>query len=219
VDKKIMMRLRLRIYLTFILSFFLTSCGIFYKPIPQKAWEDEMEGFASWYGKEYHGRKTSSGEVYDMYALTAAHRTLPLGSEVKVTNLENGKEVKVRINDRGPFVEDRIIDLSYNSAKAIEMVNKGVAKVRLSLINQQSSALNTGYLIQAGSFLMFDNALQLKGELEEVCPQVFIETFETNEGKYHRVRIGPFKDKELAMNVISKIKMMKNIHPYLIRAD
>jgi len=177
-----------------------------------------MEGFASWYGEEYHGRKTSSGEIYDMYALTAAHKTLPFGSEVKVTNLENGKAVNVRINDRGPFVEDRIIDLSYNSAKAIDMLNKGIAKVSLSLIKQAPSDVNAGYLLQVGSFLKIENASQLQNDIKGMCSQVFVETWENNEGKFYRVRIGPFKDKDSALALISKLKE-KNIHPYLIRAD
>jgi rare lipoprotein A len=208
--------LRIILFLIIIPSFI--SCGIFYKRIPQKVWEDEMEGFASWYGKEYHGRKTSSGEVYDMYALTAAHRTLPLGSEVRVTNLENGKEVNVRINDRGPFIEDRIIDLSYSSAKEIGMINKGIAKVRISLLKQPTFSDTTGYLLQAGSFVMYQNALQLKSDLEKICSPVFIEPYENNEGKYHRVRVGPFRDRDSALDAISKLKK-KNIHPYLIRAD
>lgn len=210
----------LRLSLLLSLTILLSSCGMFYKRIPQIAWEDELEGLASWYGKEYHGRKTSSGEVYDMYALTAAHRTLPLGSEVKVTNLENGKEVNVRINDRGPFIEGRVIDLSYSSAKNIGMINQGVARVHLSILNLPYSTANEGYLLQAGSFLMLQNALQLKEELEETCSpaQVEIETYETNEGKYHRVRIGPMKDKDLAMALTAKLRK-KNINPYLISAD
>jgi rare lipoprotein A len=208
--------LRFCFLLIFIPSFI--SCSIFYKRIPQVAWENEMEGYASWYGKEYHGRKTSSGEIYDMYAFTAAHRTLPLGSEIRVTNLENGKEVDVRINDRGPFVDGRIIDLSYNSAKRIDMVNAGVAKVRLSFLKQPAAAVTSGYIIQAGSFLLYENALRLKGDLEKMCSPVYIETFETNTGKYHRVRIGPVKDKDSGLEIISKLKK-RNIHSYLIGAD
>lgn len=96
-----------------------------------RPWEAELEGDASWYGREFHGHLTASGEVYDMYGMTAAHRTLPLGTEVEVENLETGQRVRVRINDRGPFVAGRVIDLSRKAGKALGIREKGVAKVRL----------------------------------------------------------------------------------------
>ncbi|MGQ0793473.1 MAG: septal ring lytic transglycosylase RlpA family protein [Deltaproteobacteria bacterium] len=92
-------------------------------------------GVASWYGTELHGRKTASGEIFDMHELTAAHRDLPFGTEVKVTNLRNGKETVVTINDRGPFSAGRIIDLSYAAAKSIGIVLRGVAKVRIQVVS------------------------------------------------------------------------------------
>lgn len=96
-----------------------------------------QEGMASWYGKKFHGRKTASGERFNMYDLTAAHRTLPFGTRVKVTNLENNQSVVVRINDRGPFAEGRIIDLSYAAARKIGMIEKGVARVRIKVVNNK----------------------------------------------------------------------------------
>nr|WP_019625645.1 septal ring lytic transglycosylase RlpA family protein [Thioalkalivibrio sp. ALJT] len=94
----------------------------------------EEEGVASWYGTRFHGRRTSSGETYDMYAMTAAHKSLPLPSYVRVTNLENGKQVVVRVNDRGPFVDGRIIDLSYAAAHRIDMTDVGVARVHIRAV-------------------------------------------------------------------------------------
>jgi rare lipoprotein A len=91
-------------------------------------------GLASYYGAEAHGGPTASGETFNMYGMTAAHKTLPLGVEVKVTNLENGKSVVVRINDRGPFIEGRIIDLSYAAAKKIDMLDEGVVQVKLEVL-------------------------------------------------------------------------------------
>lgn len=91
----------------------------------------EEEGIASWYGEEFHGRSTSSGEPYDMYAMTAAHRTLPLPSYVEITNLENGRKVVVRVNDRGPFHENRLIDVSYAAAHRLGMLETGTARVRI----------------------------------------------------------------------------------------
>ncbi len=91
----------------------------------------EAEGMASWYGEEFQGRRTSSGEPYDMYAMTAAHRTLPIPTYVEVTNLENGRTAVVRVNDRGPFHADRIIDLSYAAARKLGIVGPGTAHVRV----------------------------------------------------------------------------------------
>jgi rare lipoprotein A len=94
-----------------------------------------MEGVASWYGEEFNGRLTASGEVYDMYAYTAAHRTLPLGTLVRVTNEENGKTVEVKVNDRGPFKKDRIIDLSKSACESLDMMKNGTARVKLDVIS------------------------------------------------------------------------------------
>lgn len=102
---------------------------------PAEALPGSVEyGYASWYGNPYHGRKTSSGEVYDMYLFTAAHRTLPLGTEVEVTNLENSQKVLVRINDRGPFIDGRVIDLSLSAARAVSMVGPGTALVQVKVL-------------------------------------------------------------------------------------
>lgn len=95
---------------------------------------DVQVGIASWYGEDYHGRRTANGEIYDMYALTAAHRHLDFDTRVRVTNLENGRTVEVRINDRGPFKRRRIIDLSYAAASKLDMVEAGVQKVRLQVV-------------------------------------------------------------------------------------
>lgn len=98
------------------------------------AWKDEMEGIASWYGEEFNGRLTASGEVYDMYKMTAAHKTLPLGTMVRVTNEDNGKTIEVKINDRGPYVKGRIIDLSKTAGRAIGMREAGTARVKLEVV-------------------------------------------------------------------------------------
>jgi len=117
------------------LLFFLMSpaCGAKRGAPPQK--NKAEVGMASWYGKKFHGKKTASGERFNMYAMTAAHKTLPFNSRVRVTNLENNKSVKVRINDRGPWTKGRTIDLSYAAAKKIDMIEKGVVKVRVEVIS------------------------------------------------------------------------------------
>ncbi len=98
-----------------------------------------MEGLASWYGQDFNGRLTSSGEVFDMYDMTAAHKTLPLQTVVRVHNLDNGKSVEVRINDRGPYVAGRIIDLSRKAARALGMRDVGTARVRLEIVKMATN--------------------------------------------------------------------------------
>ena len=103
---------------------------------------DEFSGIASWYGPDFHSKKTSNGEIYNMFAMTAAHKTLPMNTMVKVDNLENGKSIIVRINDRGPFVKGRIIDLSNKAAHAIDMVRKGTAKVKITVLGYNGEIEN-----------------------------------------------------------------------------
>lgn len=110
--------------LTLALALFTTGCS-------QRS--DLLVGNGSWYGEKYHGRTTANGERYDMYAMTAAHKTLPFGTIVKVTNLKNNRSVIVRINDRGPFIKGRIIDLSYMAAKKLGYINDGVVKLKLQV--------------------------------------------------------------------------------------
>jgi rare lipoprotein A len=104
-------------------------------------------GSASWYGKQFHGRTTASGEDFDMFEFTAAHRKLPLGTFVKVTNLKNGKWIIVRVNDRGPYVGNRIMDLSYSAARMLNF-RDGVERVRIDLIQPENVARNQGYSVQ-----------------------------------------------------------------------
>lgn len=147
-------------------------------------------GIASWYGDEFHGRATSSKEVYDMNDLTAAHNTLPLGTYVMVTNLNNGKSVTVRINDRGPFVKNRVIDLSYAAASAIGLIGPGTAPVRIEVLREISppqSALR--YSVQVGSFISRQNAAGLQKTLAGDFSGVYISTFETASQTYYRVRL------------------------------
>src|SRR4030043_1601520 len=123
-------------------------------------------GMASWYGEEFHGKQTSSREIYDMNDLTAAHNTLPLGTFVAVTNLNNGRSVVVRINDRGPFVKNRVIDLSYAAARAIDMIGPGAAPVRIEVLADISPPLAAlCFLVQAGSFIGRDNAEAMREDL------------------------------------------------------
>jgi rare lipoprotein A len=111
------------------------GCCFLCRPKVEK-WDGKKkyEGYASWYGSEFHGHRTSNGEIYNMYSLTAAHRSIPFNSIVEVKNLDNGKKVIVRINDRGPFVRGRIIDLSYAAGKKIGLIGSGTARVKLKVL-------------------------------------------------------------------------------------
>jgi rare lipoprotein A len=122
-------------------------------------------GLASWYGHPYHGRSAASGEIYDMEQLTAAHRTLPFGTLLRVVNLENSKSVDVRINDRGPFVDDRIIDLSHAAASAIGLVGPGTARVRLEVLQSPPIAPPGYFAVQVGAFAVRSNAERLCTEM------------------------------------------------------
>lgn len=134
-------------------------------PAPQI--RSEEIGLASWYGHPYHGRAASNGEIYDMEKLTAAHRTLPFGTWVHVTNLANNKSVDVRIIDRGPFVNGRVIDLSHAAAQAIDLIGPGVAEVRLDIMSApQTIAADNWYAVQAGAFRDKNRAERLRVRME-----------------------------------------------------
>jgi len=158
-------------------------------------------GMASWYGEEFHGKQTSSREIYDMNGLTAAHNSLPLGTFVAVTNLNNGQSVVVRINDRGPFVKNRVIDLSYAAARAIDMIGPGTAPVRIEVLADISPPLAAlRFLVQAGSFIGRDNAEAMRKELARQFADVYVSTFETAQQVYYRVRIRA-KDRDTAETI------------------
>jgi rare lipoprotein A len=178
-------------------------------------------GIASWYGHPYHGRHTSSGEVYNMHELTAAHRTLPFQTRVKVVNLENGREVIVRINDRGPFVEGRIIDLSFAAAQAIGMPS--TALVRLEVLG---SALPGGpgpqgyFGVQIGSFRDRRNAEMLAKSVERKFNPVSMQRVEQPNGVFYRLIVGreptEFDASELARRLVGEGFALKT---FVVRVD
>jgi rare lipoprotein A len=164
-------------------------------------------GIASWYGKDFHGKPTSSGEIYDMYQLTCAHNTLPLGTAVMVTNLENGKSVELKVNDRGPFVKERIIDLSYAAAQILGMYEKGTAQVKVEVIGPLIEQIQR-FTLQVGSFADEANAQRLADQLRKSFENVYVTTMETLTQKYHRVRVGQFETKESALPIAEKLSQM-----------
>ena len=190
-----------------ILSVTLGCTLVRREPTPSRIKRVEV-GLASWYGGKFHGRRTASGEVYDMYQLTAAHKTLPLGTSVIVTHIKNGKSVEVTINDRGPFVRGRIIDLSYAAAQALKMVEEGVVKVRVEVLDTGPISPPTPegpFTIQVGSFISQSNAISLMEELQRAYKDVYITELKTPESTYYRVRLGTFKTREEAYRFATRL--------------
>lgn len=152
-------------------------------------------GLASWYGTKFHSRRTSSGEDYDMYALTAAHKTLPLPSYVRVKNLSNGREAIVKVNDRGPFHSGRVIDLSYAAAAKLGLLPKGTAPVEIEALSTTGKSHVAHYYLQAGAFNSASLAESLRGKLSKLTPSpVFIEKYQQR----FIVRVGPFATKGMS---------------------
>ena len=188
-----------------VLLLLLSACAPSKPPAPPRVPTPpsvplSQEGIASWYGPGFHGKKTTSGTVYDQYAMTAAHQTLPLGSSVVVTNLANGKTVTVLINDRGPFAKGRIIDLSYAAAQAVDMIRPGTAPVRVDVVDTGGYPLTAiperlDYTLQVGAFSDLDKARELKARLESRHDRPVV--IEPHEG-YYRVRLGTFAGEDAA---------------------
>ncbi len=205
--------------------------GRWYRP---KEYETFSEtGIGSWYGHKFHGRKTANGEVFNMYKMTAAHRVLPMPSVVRVTNLSNGRSVVLRVNDRGPYARDRVIDLSLAAAEKIGYRRQGVTRVRVELLPEASrrvaymarngagaerqdrfvaeAALRGGgarmFYVQAGTFRNRKGAERLARALKAHFDAVQIRTTKADNGRFlHRVRIGPVGDRKSAAALQARVR-------------
>ncbi len=184
--------------------------GKWYQPLPHSE-GFHQRGLASWYGRDFHGKKTSNGEIYNMYAMTAAHKTLPLGTYVRVHNLENNRSIVARINDRGPFVRGRIIDLSYAGAKDIGIVGPGTARVEVvALGRREASAAGAAktyiqddyysgnFTFQVGAFLDRENAERLRRKLDRTYKNAHISEYDNGLNTFYRVRVGKVSTLEQA---------------------
>ncbi|HEX5477765.1 MAG TPA: septal ring lytic transglycosylase RlpA family protein [Burkholderiales bacterium] len=178
-------------------------------------------GIASWYGKKFHGHRTSSGEIYDMYAMTAAHCTLPIPSYARVTNLANGRSVVVRINDRGPFHSSRIIDLSYAAAFKLGYVQAGSARVEVQSVEPGAAAPRAaadapGVYLQLGAFSSRQNAeafrSQLSGRLAWLAQQMQL----ISVGELWRVHAGPYPSSDAARAAAQRIEAEIDLKPLVI---
>jgi len=185
-------------------------------PVPSNYTE---EGIASWYGVPYHGRRAANGEIYDMYKLTAAHRTLPFETVVRVTNQKNGKQVEVRITDRGPFVEGRIIDLSLGAARELDMVGMGIAPVRLVLVSSPGSPAAGFFTIQVGAFLSRENAERLRRQMEERYSFALIQEYDAPQGLFYRVRVGKLASEDAARTLAEQLRAKEHVQPFVVRLD
>lgn len=203
------------------------------------------EGDASWYGTKFHGQKTANGELYDLYGMTAAHKTLPLPTYVQVTNLENGRKVVLRVNDRGPFYSDRIIDLSYAAARKLGFAEKGTARVRVEGIDPVvwHQQRNPAYLVtaqaaepepavasaaiptrmagdlylQVGAFSSVQSAERLRAQLQDqTASPVFLSVTDNASGTLHRVRIGPLSSQDQAQQLADRLRRANLGTPSLI---
>lgn len=195
-----------------------------YYPLP------DSEGFvqygkASWYGKKFHGRPTASGEIFDMHKVSAAHKILPLGTYVKAINLSNSKQVVVRINDRGPFVKGRVIDLSYAAAKQIGLIGPGLAEVKIIALGREVGEIESPlgnkpvveigdlslgeFTVQVGAFKSKENALRLSDRLKVIFNYVDVEMYgEENNEPIYRVRVSKTKTLTKAEKMEKKLESM-----------
>jgi len=187
----------------------LTGCARTVATTPPRppALGSEERGLASWYGYPHHGRRTASGEVYDMRDLTAAHRTLPLGTRLMVTNVDNGQVVEVRINDRGPFTGGRILDLSYGAARVLGAVGSGVIPVKIRVIAlpggdgppaTASTVSSAGFSVQLGAFTSRARADRLREAVDRDGGQATVSEAVVRGETLYRVRMGPYPDQVAA---------------------
>jgi rare lipoprotein A len=189
-----------------LLLLWLTACSLPPSKVrPPTIASDRVTqtGIASWYGPGFHGKATASGAIYNQNELTAAHPTLPLGTRVMVTNLQNGSSTEVIINDRGPYAKGRIIDLSYAAGQILGMIGPGTIPVRLEVIDGpykvQSVRSSLDYTLQIGSFARLENAQQLRDRLVQSFPDVTIVSLQINDDTFYRVRLGTFSDRTAAI--------------------
>lgn len=191
-------------------------------------------GTASWYGKKFHGHKTSNGEIYDMYQMSAAHKSLPIPTYVRVTNLANDKQVIVRVNDRGPFHGSRLIDLSYAAASKLDMLKQGTAWVRIEAIDPRAwqrpsnvVAVTTpqpeqnvaGRYLQVGAYSNRTSALQVESKLRDAFNQlaVITRTGSMSDGKtIYRVQLGPLQSTSSLAELINRLEQLGYSNPRLV---
>jgi rare lipoprotein A len=175
-------------------------------------------GTASWYGVPFNGRRAANGEIFDMNSLVAAHRTLPFGSVIRVTNLNNGRDVQVRVIDRGPFVGDRVIDLARAAAVALDMIGTGTAPVRIELLSGPNPEAGE-FTVQIGAFADRANAERLRDRLRLRYQPIFIQDYDAPTGHFYRVRVGRVPDLAAAQQLALRLQASDAFLTYVVRYD
>lgn len=177
-------------------------------------------GMASWYGPGFHGNKTANGERYDMHKLTAAHRTLPLGSVAVIRSTSTGRQVTVRINDRGPFAKGRVLDLSFAGAQALGMTGQGTDQIELRVVGFQGRMSDMGFLrVQIGSFAEQQNALKLLQQAKRVYSGGRIQTVDLPDGRRYRVQVGEFTTESQAESAANRLESDLSVQSFVFRDD
>jgi rare lipoprotein A len=174
-----------------------------------------QRGIASWYGRRFHGQKTSSGETYDMYGMTAAHPTLPIPSYARVTRVANGRSVVVRINDRGPFHAGRIIDLSYAAAHKLGFVQSGSAEVELEAVVPDAAQQNAVY-VQVGAFSSRENAESFRSRAQRELDWIKESIQVLSIGNLWRLHVGPYRSQDDARPIAERIESQLSLKPLLV---
>ena len=175
-------------------------------------------GWASWYGPSYNKRKAANGEVYDMNGMTAAHRTLPLNSIARVTNLKTGHSELLRITDRGPFVNDRIIDLSLAAAREVDSIDAGVVPVRVEVLGGVDPTVGS-FTVQVGAFRDRGNAERLRDRLSSSYSPIFIQQYDSPDGVFYRVRVGRISGEDAAHQFGEQLRDRQGFTPLVTRLD
>ena len=201
-----------------------TLNGITYTPMASAS-NYEEEGIASWYGTKFHGKRTANGEVYDLYGMTAAHKTLPLPSYVRVTNRGNGRSVVLRVNDRGPFYGNRVIDLSYAAAKKLGFADVGVANVKVEgidveafAVRQQEEAIRQQRLyLQMAALKNYHNAQMLRRQISEtIASEIKVVKGDETPEPLYRVRIGPVQTLKHLESLLEQLENSDFESPFLV---
>ncbi len=203
----------------------LAACAVTQGPPPPAGTFKTTEGLASYYGQKFHGRITSSGETYNMYRLTAASRDIPLGTMIRVTRLDNNRAVSVKVNDRGPFVEGRILDLSYEAARRLDMLDVGLAKVRIETLAAGTGEAvavavaattpepaapppPTVYWVSLGGFSSKANAVWMRDNLVGAFPDTAILILQENDYELRLVTLGPYKAIDEANVAVARLEQL-----------
>ncbi len=175
-------------------------------------------GIASWYGVPFHGRRAANGEIFDMNTLVAAHRTLPFGSILRVTNLNNGRQIEVRVIDRGPFIGDRVLDLARAAAIGLDMIGTGTAPVSIELLSGPSPAIGD-FTVQVGAFSDRTNAERLRERLLARYQPIFIQDFDAPTGHFYRLRVGRVPSPDAAQHLAAQLRDTDGFQTFVVRLD